>query len=127
MQVNGEIKVGSIGTVYQVPIHDDDLVTATFNPSDADIKKLYFRMPKLGGGHEVLERTAGATTVTIEGVDQWCLTYTVIPADATTFHVAPGLMSVEGYIEYTDGRKWRSSRIDTDHQGRPLRIHPNLA
>lgn len=125
MLTSGEIQVGDIGTLYQVPIYDDDLEEVTFDPSTAQEKKIHFRMPS-PTGHVTLERTADAAQVTINGASVWCLTYTVTTDDAATFHITPGLMSVQGYVQYADGRKWHSNIITKDNQGRPLKIYPNL-
>jgi len=125
-QTDGKIKVGSIGTLYRVPVIDDDLVEATFDPSTASIKKIYFKMPNGNGTFQTVSRDASVASVDIDGVSTFCLTYVVVSADAAEFHLAPGLMEIEGYLEYPDGKKWRSDGITTDQRGRPLRIYPNL-
>jgi hypothetical protein len=122
---DGEIQVGDIGTIYQVPIYDEDLAMVNFDPSSALVKKIYFRMPT-STGHVTRERTAVPAQVAIDGVQTWCLTYTVLAADAAEFHTDIGLLTIQGYIEYADGRKWRSNKITKDYQGRPLRIFANI-
>lgn len=126
MSSQGEIHVGDLKSLYQVPIYDDDLEPVNLDPSSASVMKIRIRMP---GNDALIERDATAAQVTIDGESVWCLTYEVDPndaADVDEFHIAPGPIALEGYIEYSDGGKWTSNKITTDHQGRPLKVHPNL-
>ena len=125
MSTRGEIQIGDIGTLYQVPIYDDDLAPANFDPSSATTKKLYFKMPT-ATGFATLERTATAAQVTIDGASIWCLTYTVVTGDAAEFHIAAGAITIQGSLTYADGRTWRSNKITTDQQGRPLKVYSNI-
>jgi len=123
---NGEIHLHDLRTVYQVPIYDDDLEAVNFNPTSASVKKIRLRMP---GNDTLIERDATAAQVTIDGESVWCLTYEVDPDDpddVAAFHIEPGPIALEGYIEFSDGGKWTSNKITTDHQGRMLKVHPNL-
>ena len=122
-----DIHVGDVGTVYQVPTYDDDLTLANFDPSSADVKKIYFSMPQLDGSVAVINRNAVAAQVTINDVAVWCLTYTVVSGDAATMHIAAGYLKLQGYIEFADGRKWWSSIITHDYRDRLLEIGANLA
>lgn len=126
MSSNAEVHVGDLRTLYQVPIYDDDLEPVNFDPSGASVKKIRFRMP---GNVALIERNATPAQVTIEGEAVWCLTYLVNPldaADVAAFHIEPGPIVLEGYVEYGNGGKWTSNKITTDHQGRMLKVHPNL-
>lgn len=122
----GEIHVGDLLTTYQVPIYDDDMTPVNFDPSSASVKELRFRMP---GVDTLITRTATPAQVTIDGAEVWCLTYEVDPDDpddVAAFHIEPGKISVEGYIEYSTGGQWTSSKVTKDLQGRVLKVHPNL-
>lgn len=122
---HGEIHVGDRKSLYQVPIYDDDLEPVNFDPSTATVKKIRFRMP---GNTELIERTATPAQVTIDGVEVWCLTYETAndALDIAAFHIAPGPIALEGYIEYADGGRWTSNKVTTDYLGRVLKVHPNL-
>lgn len=126
MEPSADIHVGDIGTVYQVPVYDDDLTLANFNPSTALVLKIIFSMPQVNGGVATIERTASAVQVTINGVAVWCLQYTVLTADVATMHIAPGYLQLQGYLEMADGRKWRSNVITMDSRDRLLQIVANL-
>lgn len=119
----GEIHIGDIGTIYNVPLFDDDLQEANFDPSAATTKKLSFAMP---GNSAPLERNATAIQITINGVVTWVLQYTVLSGDAATFHIAAGPVSIEAKLVMPDGRQWTSSRVTTDLLGRKLRVYENL-
>lgn len=126
MSQGAEIHVGDLLTKYQVPIYDDDLSAVNFDPSSASVTQLRFRMP---GVAAVVVRNATPEQVTIDGVAVWCLTYEVDPNnadDVAQFHITPGKITLQGYIEYASGGKWTSNQIATDHHGRVLRVHPNL-
>ncbi len=126
MSNNGEIHIGDLRTVYQVPIYDDDLEPVNFNPTSAAVKKIRIRMP---GNAALIERDATPVQETIDGEEVWCLQYEVDPNepdDVATFHIAAGVIALEGYIEYADGGRWTSNKITTDHQGRVLKVHSNL-
>ena len=132
MSTRTEIKVGDVGTVYQVPTYDNDLTPANFDPSSATTKQLVFKMP---GNSVLLTRAATATQVTIDGASVWCLAYTVTAADVAAyssptvggFHQQAGPVSIEGYVEFSSAQKWSSSIVTKDQQGRPLKVVPRLA
>jgi len=121
-----EIVVGDCGTVYQVPVYDDDLAPANFDPSAAGVKQIVFKMPGASG---LLTRTATAAQVTIGGLQVWCLTYTVLPADVVAggFHQQAGDVSLEGHIEFSSSQKWTSRPVTKDQQDRPLRVVARLS
>ncbi len=124
---HGEIHVGDVGTVYQVPCYDDDLALANFDPTAANVKQLIFDMPGASGAG-TLTRTATAAQVTIGGASIWCLTYTVLAADvvAGAFHQQAGKVRLQGYVEFSSAQKWKSSIVTTDQQNRPLQVVGNL-
>lgn len=122
----GEIKVGDKKTIYRVPTYDDDLEEVNFDPSSANVKKIRFRMP---GNDAVIERDATPAQITIDGASIWCLTYEVDPNnadDVAQFHIEPGPIALEGYVQYADGGEWTGSKVTTDQQGRVLKVHPRL-
>ncbi len=127
-----EVKIGDIGTVYRLPVFDDDLSPANFDPSAATVKQLIFKMP---GADGLLTRTATAAQVTVDGVATWCLTYTVLAADVVPyvsasvggFHQEAGTVKIEGYVEFSAAQKWSSSTVTKDQQSREIRIANRLS
>ncbi len=127
-----DIKVGDVGTEYRVPIYDDDLSEANFDPSSASTKQLRFKMPGASG---LCVRDATAEQVTIDGSAVWCLTYTVTADDVKAyvdeseggFHQAAGPIKVEGYLVFSASEKWSSSTVTVDYRGRELRVTSTLA
>ncbi len=127
MAIREDIKVGTVGTVYDVPIFDDDLVAADFDPSLATIK-----MPSQT---VLLTRDATALQKAIGGVTRWCLRYTVVAADVMAwvdantggFHQAVGVVQVEPYIEFGANQKFPGSTVRLDQQGRQLKVIARLA
>lgn len=115
-----EIQRGDIGTKYQVPIVDDLIDPVTFDPSSATLKKLIFSMP--GNASAVVRNADAVELIAIDGENFWCLVYTVVPADALVFHIAPGRIKVQAEIVYADGRQWRSMKVATDNRGRPILV-----
>lgn len=133
MSTRAEIKVGTgAGTVYQVPLWDDDMTPANFDPTLATTKQLIFRMP---GTAALITRAATPAQVTIDGAAVWCLTYTVTAADVAAwssasvggFHQAAGLVKIEAYVEFSSSQKWASGTVTEDQQGRELRVRERLA
>ncbi len=132
MTARSDIKVGDIGTVYRVPVYDNDLEEANFDPSTASVKQIVFKMPGTTG---LVARTATPAQVTIGVESVWCLTYTVTAADVAPwasatvggFHQEAGPVSLEGYVEFSASQKWASSTVTKDQQGRPLRVVARLA
>lgn len=127
-----DVKIGDVGTKYQVPTYDSDLTPANFDPSAATTKQLVFKMP---GQAQLLTRTATAEQVTIDGVATWCLTYTVLAADvqayvdATTggFHQAAGNVEIEAYVQFSSAQKWASETVTRDQHGRALKVVARLS
>jgi hypothetical protein len=125
-------KVGDLGTVYDVPLYDDDLELVNLDPSAASVMQLIFRMPGAAG---LAVRDADPVQVSIGGVDVWCLRYIVTAADvapyqdASTggFHQSDGLVSIEAHLEFGSNQKWTSSTVTRDQQGRPRRIVARLS
>jgi hypothetical protein len=126
-----EVKIGDVGTVYDVPIYDNDLDLTNFDPSEADAV-LRFRMK---GVSQIIERDADAVQKTINGVSVWCLRYVVVAADVAPyesptvggFHQEAGPIAIEPYLEFSSDQKWTGSTVTTDQQGRPLRVVPRLS
>lgn len=120
-----DVKVGDVGTEYFVPTYDDDLEKVNFDPSSATTKQLIFRMP---GAAALLTRTAIAAQKTIDGASVWGLRYTVTSTDlASGFHQEAGPIAIEGYVEFSSEQKWSSSIVETDHQGRDLKVIERLS
>lgn len=133
MSVRIDVLVGSIGTVYDVPVYDDDQAPANFDPSAATVKQLIFKMP---GQDVLLTRTATAVQKTVDDTaNVWCLRYTVVAADvqayvdATTggFHQAAGVVQIEPYLEFSSAQKWPGSTVKLDRRGRQLRVIARLS
>lgn len=122
-----EILVGDVGTVYGVPICDDDIQMTTFDPSAAPTRQLRFRMPGASG---LCVRSAVAVERTINGASVWCLEYTVLAVDVGAyvdesvggFHLQPGSIKIEAHLEFSAAQKWTSSTVQRDYQRRPLKI-----
>lgn len=116
-----EIHIGDFNTDYVVPIYDDNV---NFDPTDAAVRKLFFRMP---GVAELLERDATAEQRTINGQSVWCLVYNVTEADLDDgFHSTTGPIKIQGLVNYITG-EWRSNIITKDAYGQELRVYGNLA
>lgn len=114
------IQVGDKGTTYVVPIRDNGV---TFDPSTAATKQMRFLFP----GQATVTRTASVEQRTIHGVLEWCLVYTMVPAnDAAIFHAAAGLVSVQGVLVYDSDREWSTQPITLDAERNRLRVRPNL-
>jgi hypothetical protein len=128
-----DIKVGSIGTTYDVPVFDDDQALENFDPSSAGTKRLLFKMP---GATAILVRDASAIQKTVDGVDDvWCLRYTVVAADVVAFvdettggfHMEEGVIEIEPYLEFGPGQVWPGSTVKRDRRGRELRVKARLS
>lgn len=118
-----EVHVGDVGTQYRVRIIDED--GTDFDPSDADVMELVF---KLAGGGVVRK---GATLEVDSPAGQWFLTYTVVANDGVgsppgDFHPERGRMKVQAYLEWGDGRKFSSDVVSVDTDGRDLMVYENL-
>jgi hypothetical protein len=133
MSFRDDVKVGSIGTVYDVPVFDDDQAPANFDPSAAVVKQLIFKMP---GQDVLLTRDATAVQKTVDGTaGVWCLRYTVVAADVTAyvdastggFHQAAGVVQVEPYLDFGANQKWPGSTVKLDRRGRQLRVVARLS
>lgn len=119
-----EIHVEDLGTTYKVPTYDK---TTNFDPSSASVKQIRFRMP--GVSDLVVRDATAAQFENKDGDTVWGLTYTVDPDEANDvaeFHVAAGRIVMQGFIQMSDGRKWSSNKLETDEDGRVLKVHPNL-
>lgn len=127
-----DVKVGDIGTVYDVPVYDNDLSLANFDPSAANPMQLVFKMP---GATGLCVRTPSAVQKTIAGVSVWCLRYTVVAADVAAwnsasvggFHQAAGDVSIEAHLDFGANQKWTSGTVTKDMQGRTLRVVARLS
>jgi hypothetical protein len=121
-----EIHVGDYDTEYVFPLFDSDLAEVNFDPSGATTKKLRFKNP---GVTAIQERTAVAEQRMINGVNTWCLVYTVTQAEVTgatpTFHVATGLVKIQAVLDYS-GSLWHSNIVSKDYNSEDIRIYPNL-
>lgn len=117
-----DIHLGDVGTEYRAAVVDQD---GPFDPSSADVKQLIFRMPD---GSRV-ERDAEVQT---DGspATQWFLSYIVEPDDVegspAEFHSLEGRITIQAYLEWSDGRKFHSDIRRTDDEGRDLRVRSNL-
>lgn len=126
-QDRGEVKVGSVGTVYRAPIFDDDLEKVNFDPTGAGTKLLIFFMP---GATGPCVRDAVAAQVEINQVLTWCLVYTVLADDVQPyvdestggFHQEAGPIRVEPFLEVSPNQRWPGGTVDTDYQGRDLKV-----
>jgi hypothetical protein len=128
MSFRDDVKVGSIGTAYDVPIFDDDQAPANFDPSAATTKRLLFKMP---GVSTVLVRDAQALQKTVDGTaGVWCLRYVVVAADVVAFvdastggfHLEPGVVEIEPYLDFGANQKWPGSTVKFDRRNRQLRV-----
>lgn len=122
MSQRPEVHVGDLGTVYRVRIQDN---AVDFDPSDAVIKHLIFRMP----GRITLTKDATVEVGSGAELGQWFLAYTVLAGagqDGGDFHAAPGRVQVQAYLEWGDGSHYRSNVRTTDDQGRTLKVNENL-
>jgi hypothetical protein len=124
MTCRAEIHVGDIGTIYRSLVVDQD--GNSFDPSDAIIMKLIFKMP-----NGVILWKDAVMTDNGSPATQWWLEYQVQPGDGIgspgEFHDNAGLLEVEGYLEYASGYIFHSQIITTDEDGQELRIFENLA
>jgi len=124
MTCHAEIHVGDIGTIYRSLVVDQD--GNSFDPTGATVMKLIFKMPN----GLILWKDAVMTT-NGSPATQWFLEYEVMPGDGVgspgEFHDNAGLLQVEGYLEYADGRVFHSQIISSDEDGNELRIFENLA
>ena len=119
-----EVHVNDVGTLYRARVYDEDL---PFDPSDAIVKQLIFRMP----GSVVLTKTA---TVVSDGLSPplvWYMTYEVQAADGAgsppaEFHALAGPVKIQAYLQWFDGTHFHSDIRTTDELGRELRIYGNL-
>jgi hypothetical protein len=122
MTCHTEIHVGDIGTLYHVEILD---AGTPFDPDGATVTQLIFKMPN----GAILRKDA---TVTTDGspADQWFLDYEVQAGDGLgspgEFHDNEGILQVQAFLEWGDGRQWHSDVVMTDTDGQELRIFPNL-
>lgn len=117
-----EIHVGDIGTRYRVRVQDDD---GDFDPSTASIKQLIFALPN----GVVIEKDATVATGSGDEAGQFFLVYEVDAGEGSPpdeFHEIAGPMTVQAYLEWSDGDRYHSNKITTDQDGNELRIHTNL-
>lgn len=117
--------IGDIGTQYQMRVLRDGL---DFDPTDAVVKRLFFLLP----GNHVLSRDATQEDDGGSPPAIWYLTYTVVAGDvggspSDDMHGEVGRMKVQGYLEYADGRVFRTDVVEEDTDGRELRVRDNLA
>jgi len=121
-----DVLIGDVGTVYFVPTYDDDLEPVNFDPSDAAVKQLIFKMPGAAG---LLTRDAVAAQKTIDEESVWGLQYTVLAADVVAggFHQAAGPVRIEAHLEFSSSQKWTSSPVSVDQQGRDVRVIRRLS
>jgi hypothetical protein len=117
-----EVHVNDIGTKYRVRVEDE---LGPFDPSDADVKQIIFKLPQgvITKDADVEPDGSPATA--------WFLTYTVtagagLGSPPGEFHEEAGRFSMQAYLEYTDGTKYRSSVQTVDEDGEELRIYKNL-
>lgn len=119
-----EVHVGDIGTLYRVRVRDED---GDFDPTAASVKELIWVMP---GVDDVVVRTADVEVGSGDELGQWFLTYQVLPGDVTgspaEFHVEPGKITIQGYLEWASGEQFHSQKRTTDDDGNELRVHGNL-
>ncbi len=121
--MSAEVHQGDIGTLYRVRVMDEG---ADFDPSDASVKTLLFKMP---GNSTILERTATVEVGSGSEAGQWFLTYEVGADDGSPedqFHQNAGKFKVQGYLEWSDGTKYHSNVQTVDNEGNELRVHRNL-
>lgn len=133
MTFRDDVKVGSIGVVYDVPVFDDDQAPQNFDPSAATVKRLIFKMP---GQSALLTRDATAVQKTVDGTASvWCLRYVVVAADVTAyvdpttggFHQQAGVVQVEPYLDFGANQKWPGSTVKLDRRDRQLRVVDRLS
>jgi hypothetical protein len=106
----GEVHQGDVGTTYRVRCLDRGV---PFDPTDATIKELIFKMPQ-----GVLVKPA-----TVEQIgDDFYLVYI---ADEG-FHSTPGKVQLQGHVKFANGEEYHSQIQSTDEDGDELRVHRNI-
>jgi hypothetical protein len=100
MTLRGDVHVGDIGTLFHLKIQDDG---APFDPTTATSTLLVCKTP-LG----LVERECEVVHVGA----QWYLDYETVPVTDVTFHARKGTYSVQGFIEFANGKKY-STNIET--------------
>jgi hypothetical protein len=119
-----EVHVGDLGTLYRARVWDEDV---PFDPSSALIKQLIFRLPN----HDVITKNATVVDDGLSPPTAWYLTYMIQAGDGLgsppqEFHLEPGPMKIQAFLEWADGTHFHSDVRTTDDQGRELRIYRNL-
>ena len=117
-----EVHVGDIGTKYRVRVRDEG---GDFDPSSAATKQLIFRMP----GGITLIKDATVEVGSGSEVGRYYLAYTVVAADGedgADFHAAPGIVVMQGYLAWADGKRYHSDKTSRDEDGRRLQVVANL-
>jgi hypothetical protein len=119
-----EIHIGDYNTEYIFPLYDTDQEEVNFDPTNAASKKLTFKNP---GVAVLQERNAVASQRMINGVQTWCLVYTVTKADVDNgfFHTTTGTVKIQAVLDYITG-KWSSNIVSKDANGEDIKIYPNL-
>ena len=118
-----EVHIGDVGTLYRCRVLDDGV---DFDPSDADVKQLIFRLPS----GDVVIKDAVVLAVG-SPAESWYLEYEIQAGDgigspAGDFHATHGELRIQAYLEWADGSRFHSDVRMSDSQGRLLWIYENL-